>query len=470
MMHSKDDGEMIGLKDLFFGFLKQWRWIIFTATILGVLLGGLRVVERLKFRDSVAFSEQSNIFYENAKLQYDREKGIYEEELKALSNQVAEVNNYYENAAILEIDPYKKNMASADVFISVAYHDRNHIQSLLDASISYFNSGRAANDISELSEMRESYIQDLITVNVLDGSKKDSFSKAIEEELEGAPLTLGFHVSVIGASEEYAVSLLEKMLNNYKNNFSQEMAVQISPHTVSVIEQGVLTQWDDGLNQMKNDILNLRYNLQKEIKTREDLLLGLEEPKLEGYPNNIVIVSGFKYALLGVFLGGLIGICIAFIISYYNDNLLLIQEQKKVSDKTILIVPTKKHRGLAKRIDYILNQWQYKEECVSENVATSVIETMIRKQSSVKTIGIVTDMDKDTNDFFQDHLKKSFPQSDILLLPDILNLDKSFDESDKCDWIMLLEDANKASRKRVMKKEQLLLRKNKKISVCLILY
>lgn len=469
-MHNKDDGEIIGLKDLFLGFLKQWRWILFTAFIMGVLLGSLRVVERLKFRESIAFTEQSKVFYENAKLQYDREKSIYEEEIKALLNQLVEVNNYYENAAILKIDPYKKNMASADVFLSVAYHDRNHIQSLLDASISYFNSGRAANEISELPEVGESYIQDLITVSVLEGSRKASVPKTMENEQEGSLLTLGFHVSVIGESREYAVSLLENMLNNYRNKFLQEMTTQISPHTVSVIYQGVLTQWDDGLRQTQNDILNLHYNLQKEIKMREDLLSGLVEPKLEGYPNNIVILSGLKYALLGVFIGGVIGVCIAFIISYYNDNLLLVQEQKTHSDKTILIVPTKKCRGIAKRIDYILNQWQYKGESVSENVAISVIETMIEQQSFVTTIGIVTDMDKNINLFLQDHLKKMFPQSNILLLPDILNNAESFNKSEKCDWIMLLEDVDKASSKGIKKKEQLLLRKNKKISVCLILY
>ena len=107
----------IDLKELLFTLLYRWRPIVLAAVLLGLLLGGYKVVNGLR-------SQQDETAVEEAREQYDMELAAYnrnvassEWDIENLKSALQNQNEYKDASLMMHIDPYNKPRAAAYILI-----------------------------------------------------------------------------------------------------------------------------------------------------------------------------------------------------------------------------------------------------------------------------------------------------------------------------------------------------------------
>ena len=107
----------IDLKELLFTLLYRWRPIVLAAVLLGLLLGGYKVVNGLR-------SQQDETAVEEAREQYDMELAAYnrnvassEWDIEKLKRALQNQQDYNDASVLMQIDPYNKPRAAADILI-----------------------------------------------------------------------------------------------------------------------------------------------------------------------------------------------------------------------------------------------------------------------------------------------------------------------------------------------------------------
>ena len=111
----------ISLMDLVWYILRQWRTILLTMVILGILLGGyggLKEFQKYNDREQVQKSQEA---YEAAVLAYESQKSQLENKLSYLVKDLEQQKSFEENCLMLQIDPYNVYIHSASYYVNTNY-------------------------------------------------------------------------------------------------------------------------------------------------------------------------------------------------------------------------------------------------------------------------------------------------------------------------------------------------------------
>lgn len=164
----------IDLKDLMFAVFHKWRPIILAAVILGVLLGGYKVGSGLMKQRSSEFVQTAQDDYQMDLSMYDKTKSGYEREIENLTANLEYQEDYYSHSILMQISPYDKCVASADIFVKTELPEiidgkyimvTDRADSVLKAYSSFIEQGAGLKTAEQMG-ITQANFRELVTVEV----------------------------------------------------------------------------------------------------------------------------------------------------------------------------------------------------------------------------------------------------------------------------------------------------------------
>lgn len=400
----------INLKDLLFYILHKWRLIISVAVLFGLLLGGYKFTKSLADHQNKEYSLKLEEQYQSDLEKYEQSLSSLESNIENMTADIEYQEAYQENSLLFQIDPYNKQMASADVFITL---DNNTFQggitvlsadpadSIVKAYSSSIQRGKFLLPLSEKNNVDLSYLKELIQVS---------------PDYNGNMLT----INVVHKDKESAEELLDLVLKNLEA-LKPEVQSQLGLHGISIMNQGSSSVIDTDLaSNQKNKVDNLT-NLRQSLKEIEKEKADLKAPeKPNALSKRGIIKSGIKYGILGGVLGVFITafvICILFLMS---DILYSVEDLKKRIGVNILgVFSIQRKKRFLTLIDDWLDRLEGRQNIDDQEVyerITANVMNFSEKNSKVLLTGTI---DETALNDLGIRLQEKFSGIELTVSPDI---------------------------------------------------
>lgn len=294
MNYDNNYEQEIDLKDLCFYFLYRWRLILVVAVILALAVGGFKVAKEMVSRQDAELVEESRENYEEQVVLYERNLASYERNIASFSKNVEDQETYVQNSILMQIDPYKKPRANADVQIRLAESEWEFIpesmtQDPADSIVRAYGAnivqGTDWEPIEKMTGVDAIYLKELVSAGWDFGSNQ---------------VTL----EVCYLDEETAVAIRDEILDQMLAR-KREIARVAGEHTVTIMNEssGVIT--DLGLADRQKQNSDRIDNYQKLLTEKEKALKDLKEPEVPTTLSRREVAKvGIKYAVLGGVMGG----------------------------------------------------------------------------------------------------------------------------------------------------------------------
>ena len=98
----------IDLKDLMFVVLHKWKITIAIAMVFAILLGGVKGALTYRSESDPEVIEQREEDYQNALIQYERDTAAYNREIKNLTEDISNQEDYLNNSVLMNLMMYVK--------------------------------------------------------------------------------------------------------------------------------------------------------------------------------------------------------------------------------------------------------------------------------------------------------------------------------------------------------------------------
>lgn len=227
----------VSLAELFWNIIFGWRQLICFGIIFAVLVCGMKY-----FLDMRASQPVQNISAE------DLEEELPEEELEQVTNarnmkaRIEEYENYLENSALMQIDPYAKRVLELQYYVDSAY-TFNYTQ-----------------------ETRNDYTNNLMNLYynyIVGGEMSRNIIKAAKLSVDLADISELWSVSLVGTSISIKFTCPEeKKLDAIADSIKEQLSRKetefqaIGTHTLNLLGESQNVIADTGLADRKNTISN----------------------------------------------------------------------------------------------------------------------------------------------------------------------------------------------------------------------
>lgn len=358
----------INLKDLLFFILHRWRPIIAAAVILAVLLGGYKFGKGMQEQQDASHIAEIQESYDQAVNEYEQAKSGYERDIEGLTAKIDYEEKYQENSLLLQIDPYNKWVASADIFVKTENTSMqpgagilpaDPADSVVKAYASAIGNGSFLMPLAEKKNTDISYLKELISVT---------------PDYEGNVL----EVSVSAPDEQGAREILDLVLENL-NSMNEEVQRKLGAHSIAVMNENVGTVTDpmfaDAQNEKSNDLTNIHKTLEESQKA----LKALKKPERPDTLSKMgTVKSGIKYGVLGGVLGAFASAffaCIAFVMKQTVYSPEELKSRFGVKVLGVFSKPERKRRfsGIDAWLNRLEGRGQAEADQVYEKIAASIL-------------------------------------------------------------------------------------------------
>lgn len=448
----------IDLKDLMFAVFRKWRPIILAAIILGVLLGGYKVGSGLLKQRSSEFVQTAQDDYQLDLSMYEKTKSSYEREIDNLKANLEYQEDYYSSSVLMQISPYDKCVASADIFVKTELPeiiDNKYIMvtdradSFLRAYSSFVaqNAGLKAADNMGITPNN---FHELVTVDV---------------DYESNML----NIAVAYLDEKGAGDLLEGILNDLQSEFT-DMQANMGEHQMLVLNQNVASVTDLNLLNLQKSNSDMLVTLQKTLQEREKALDELKEPSMPAALSNTALLkSGIKYGVLGGVLGAFMAVFIICVVFLMSDKLSSDKELKnRFGLKVLGVFALKRKKRAFSGIDNWLDRLEGKngmaEEKVYEVLAVNV-ENYREDSSKLMLTGTVND------NMLQEIAGKLRPMLrgiELQVASDMNESAATLKKLPECDGVILVEERGTSKFAGIEQEIEVIKNLKKKIIGCIV--
>ena len=274
-MEQQPDVQTVFIKDLFFLALHQWRKILISALVCGLLFAALAFI-----------IPEKNVNAEEAKL--TNEKIQWHEQLIDDSNaRIQEQMTYLKESPLMQIDPYNSYSAGVHMFIvpidATATVNEDQIYNTTPAILQFYQSNltspQTIDPLAKELEMDSRYLRELISF--------DNYGTSLA-------------VTVHGSSIPEAQKIVD-LLRNYIEDLQPEACQRIEEHTIDFHDFNIGPRLNSSLYEQQNGARKRITGLQETITNATNTIKTLET-SLE--------VPGQMSPVLLVVLGVAIGVCI----------------------------------------------------------------------------------------------------------------------------------------------------------------
>lgn len=282
----------ISIMDLFWDILFHWREIICFGVLAAVLIGGMKYAHDIK-----VYRVMQNVEVEQEK-QLTAEEQEQLEDARLLMERIENYENYLNESALMQIDPYNKPIIELQYYLESNYtynytqdNRRDYTDNLMSLYCNYIKSGEMSNKLIEATKISISQadFSELCTVTQNGGTMVITFTWAEEEKLEEI-------------SEFIKAQLIQK----------EKEFQKVGSHELSLLRESQNMIADTVLAETKNTYannigyINTQLTTLKNSMSEEQLILLEGKEKIEGAVDKEKIVKpgiSKKYLLLGAVLG-----------------------------------------------------------------------------------------------------------------------------------------------------------------------
>lgn len=333
----------IDLKGLLFYILYKWRSILAVAVIFCILVSGYKILRGISGDTAGEVTSKDSREYEIALAEYELNVNSYERSILDYQKRLEQQKRYMEKSILMEVNPYEKPTASADVFIKLDETEWEILpdimsvdptDSLIKVYVSNFASTIDWAPIESLTGQDALYLEELLSVWADYNSNT-------------------FTIAVVYSDGATAQQILDLILKQVMERY-QGMAADVSKHTLSVVNQSLSYTIDHTLaNSQKNNADTLTSYELSIIDCRKELEeLADEEPVPPSSGSGIK-----KYALVG-FAAGIFLMSVFYGMSYILDGKLHTKYEltNKYNYQLLGIVPRPKRKRFLCAIDHLLER------------------------------------------------------------------------------------------------------------------
>lgn len=309
----------INLKELFIYVLHHWRLFFSAIMIAAILFGGCKMVVILKQNDNQTYLREIETSNKIAGDIYNKKKLNLEKEINNIMLKIDNQENYMMQSAAMQLDPYKVDYASVDIYVD---EKDNNIDSIINAYSLALKSGNVIEKISEQIHIEPVYLQELITVqnkfensfNIINEKKFNNVGEITDESYSigsGINNSQLVHLVVYATNVEQAKLIRDNLLEILQNEIYEEIAENIVIHNITLLNSGSGSTVDLNLADKQESAKNRLSQLAVMLDEKKVELDSLIKPEVVAVNTNIALKMGVKHAVLGAVL---VAFLIAFII------------------------------------------------------------------------------------------------------------------------------------------------------------
>lgn len=426
----------IDLKDLLFAILRKWKPIIASMVIFAVLIGGAKgVLTYRNYSDPEAVKNRTET-YETEQQQYEDSKNILEREIKNITDDIANRQDYMENSLLMNMSPYDVGEARADLFIKtdyeimpgMTYQNIDYTNTILQSYQSLITSTAFLEHIARSTGMKDWYLQELITVER--GNTTITGTNISE-------LTNLLTIRVKHSSVTEAEDLLDDILKQV-GALSRQINGSIGEHTVDVISRSSGSIVDLALATKQKEERERLDSLESALVEKETALKELKEPEMNSPTKMVAVKSAIKYSVLGAVLGAFMIIFIVCVFFVMSDKL---YSSKELRNRFRVKVLGELSQGKkAGKIDALIDRLEGKAASNTADVEYEVIAANIKNYTDgIKTLLVSGTAAPDFIVQVVKQLAGHLPGMQIVAGGNILQDAETIRKLSQCDGVVLVE-------------------------------
>lgn len=457
-MENQSYEQEIDLKDLMFAILHKWRGIIVTAVIVGILAGGYKLGTGLSSKEDGAAAEKAREAYNQSMELYESMSQLYKSNLDTIQAQIQSQGDYIANSVLMKISPYHKNVAGADVFVTVdpqeALGDRQILVS--DPADTILRAYESLINSAELREMEGLdidgiYLKELVTTEV---------------DYEGNSLS----IQTTYTDEQGAKALLNALLEELQRQ-GGELQREFGNHRILIMNETSSVVADTKLYQRQQDAFNTLTALRTSLADKKDELGKMEKPAAPSVISaSASLKSGIKYGILGGALGAFLSIFYICAVFLMSDKVNSEKEMKNRFGLKLLGVfaqmPKKRaFSGIDRWLDRLEGKSFKKPEEVYEIVAANVRNYMEENRNIMLLGGASMDRMSEV----AKELKDRMPEIEIQIGQDMGTSAETLKRLPGAGQVILVEERGVSQYQELQNQVELIRSLDKAIVGCIVL-
>lgn len=363
---------VINLKDLFFELLYKWRSILIAALIGAVLLGAYQYYSITKVHSEGKQTKEEK--------QYEIDLQEYQDSVKnaklsirTYNKLIKEKNDYLDESVYMSLDSQEEWVAYKRFYIKMD-------QAVLDALPESVQEDPADYVAAVYTSTLKSSLDAEEMEALLGTGKKEYIDELVGVWSDSATNTVT--LQVIGADEETVIKQLDYFVDRLQS-YAQPMAQQVGAHTLSLVNEDVLSLTDSNLSAKQDEINQQLVEWQEALKEQREILNDLEEkeePKAPGMHLLRFTVIGF---ILGAFLLAAI-YCVRYVLGGK------LHTGSELTDRYGLSMlgeyAKSRARKPGKGLDKLFEKWEFKHAVTDPKVVTAGIAALMNERYDSKKL------------------------------------------------------------------------------------
>ncbi|NBH34017.1 hypothetical protein D3Z58_10735 [Clostridiaceae bacterium] len=428
----------IDLKDLMFVVLHKWKITIVIAMVFAILLGGVKGALTYRSESDPEVIEQREEDYQNALIQYERDTAAYNREIKNLTEDISNQEDYLNNSVLMNMSPYDVCEARADLFIKTDYEimpgmvfqNIDYTNTILQAYQSVMTSTAFLEDVTRATGLKPQHLQELISVER---------GNTIIAGTNYSELTNLLTIKIKHTNKKKAEAILGDILDLVEK-LHQQISTNIGEHTINILNKSSGSTVDLALaNRQDDESLRLE-TLKQSLTDKEKALEDLVEPTETKSSKITAIKSAVKYCILGGVLGGFMVVFIVCVLFLMSDKLYSPKElRNRFRIKILGTLPMigKKKPGA---IDAWLNRLEGRASDSASDIEYELIAANIKNYASgVKKLLVAGSASSECLSLTTEQLKKHLLDMEIILGGNMLQNPETILKLPECDGVVLVE-------------------------------
>lgn len=275
-MEQQKEKQVIFFSDLLFSVLYRWKALIAAVLILALALGGFQLYQNSKPCANVTEEAQASLVHAQRRI-------------KTISQNIKSQQEYLANSLLMTMDPYQVSRITTDFYVYTDYQiipgmdfqNPDQSPAVLRAYKMLLSTDEALDAFCQATGLERLYLSELISAEVVTNSNVLSIT--------------------IRCSDDQTAQKLNDAVVVFLRSKQNEIATQITDHTVSVITTAAASPVDTDLAKLQDEAVSRLTTLQNAMVEANANLTAVQNLVSETSATSPVVMAVLG-AVLGVFL------------------------------------------------------------------------------------------------------------------------------------------------------------------------
>ncbi len=380
MQINKNYEKEIDLRDLFFHLCYRWRSILIAALVGAILLGAFQFV-----RVTLVHKEGKQTKEEK---QYEIDLQNYQDSVRNTKNGIRtnnklikEKNDYLDESIYMQLDSQNVWTASKRFYIKMD-------QSVLDALPESAQEDPADYVASVYTSTLKSKLDAGEMEALLGTSRREYIDELVSIGADNASNTITIYV--VGADEETVTRQMDYFVNRLET-VSQPMAQEVGAHTLSLVNENIVSATDNNLSTKQEEINKQILDWQEALKEQRETLNDLEEEEEPKAPGMHLV----RFSVIGFLLGTIL-LAGIYTVKYVLGGQL--HGGRELTERYNLPVYGDYAKSRARRpgkgLDKLFEKWEFKHALTDAEAVTGGVAALLGERFAGKKVlltGTVSD-------------------------------------------------------------------------------